>query len=233
MALTKTKIAQSTTVKDNVPSAKGVVSSKLLTMFPERPSGVSWADWDDDYEEEDEQFTYEAKQVVEPKEQPQPAVSLPPSPPKSVISSTTKDESDHIKTHSQKISFDTAVPKPILLNPGMKPNDFGLGASRWASAEPEEADNEMAESKDSVDETHHHEIVAADPEPTEPAAPATPPPATPKPAKPSPKKARNPSPKKARNASPKKIQNTGPKEVAPPSPIKAAGPGLMASRWAS
>lgn len=223
--------------KDN---ASNSIGSQLLTMFPERPSGVSWADWvDDDDEEEPVPFEAAApvveaapkkvvepkkpveqkkvfdprklaeinkivgpKKVVVPKKQPKPTSSLPPSPPQTVISrpiTTAENKDDCIETHHQKISFDTAVPKPILLNPSMKPNELGLGASRWASAEPGEA-GEAVRTQEAPKPPPRLETPspATTPEPVEPITPATP---------------------AARPASPKLK--------------KAAEPGLMASRWAN
>lgn len=168
MALTKTKTAQPSTFKDNVSSTKSDLTHKLLTMFPERPSGVSWADWADD--EDEEEAIFEAPSVVEPKKVPQPTSSPPPPPLEAVTINTTKEEGDRIKSHPQQISFDTVVPKPILLNPSMKPNEFGLSASRWASAEPEENDNEKNAKGEEATEAHH-ETPTTNPEPAEPVKP--------------------------------------------------------------
>lgn len=193
MALAKTKTAQTSTTMDSVSNVKSDITQKLLTMFPERPSGVSWADWADDEEEEEDTIvdTIEAPSVVEPKRKkekepepgPEPYHHLsPPSPPKAAVNKTTKDESDRIESYPQRISFDTAVPKPILLNPSMKPNELGLSASRWASFEPEEADEAA---KDEEPTEARHETPATTPEPVEPATPA-------KPVAPKPKKAAEP-----------------------------------------
>lgn len=258
MALAKTKIAQSSiTTKDNVSSARGVVTQKFLAMFPERPSGVSWADWEDDDDDEEQQqqqvTTMEAAKVTEPKkEEPQQALLPPPSPPKAAIASkpitrknekshqsrkavaskpiTRKDEkTDRIESHHQRISFDTAVPKPILLNPSMKPNELGLGASRWASAEPEEMDA-MATGAETPPEARPASP-ATPPEPAEAITPATTPAARPLIA------ANTPSPKPKKGiANPDLMASPAAEKPATPSPEpkkKAAEPGLMASRWAN
>lgn len=232
-------------------SASNSIGSQLLTMFPERPSGVSWADWVDDDEDEEQPIPLEAaaavaaaaaaapvvqaapnkivepvpKKVMQPKKAAQPKKTVEQrkvfdprklaeinkivGPKKAVVpkkqsvisrpTSKAEDKGDRIETNHQKISFDTAVPKPILLNPSMTPNELGLGASRWASAEPNEA--VRADEAPKPPPRLETPSPATTPEPVEPVTPAA------------------PAARSARPASPK--------------PTKAAEPGLMASRWAN
>lgn len=265
---TKTITTTMAIAKDNV--------SQLLTMFPERPSGVSWADWVDDDDDDDggddlgpvpfepapvvvqepapkktaqekraavqSKKPVQQKKVLDPrklaeinktlgprkaaapptKKQQEPKPEEPTPPP---AKDQHKPDDRIIETHlHQKIIFDTAVPKPILLNPSMKPNELGLGASRWASAaEPGQEAEEKAVSDN--DEQRPEAPPPTTTKTTQPPArrPETPssPATKPEPVEPA-TLAPAPAAVRTRPASP------------PPKPLsKAAEPGLMASRWAS
>lgn len=145
MALTKTTKTQPTNPK-TMSSIGGGGTPEFVSMFPERPSGVSWADWVDDDEEEE---MTAAPPVSPPKEQV--ADVAPRTTTTTTTTATTATKGERIETQRRKLSFDTEVPKPVLLNPSMKAGELGLTASRWAN---EEDDNEEEEVK----------VVAAQPE---------------------------------------------------------------------